>query len=141
MLANDLSDLKTLSRHRIPIGTLRRGVSLGRPEPGQHRGGIGQESADPILEIGVDPAGPGVMVCGTSGSGKSTLTTSIMERLADAGYQVLVVDPEGDYTNLDIANHVGNPKQGPRVEDVTDALRDSKRSVVVNLLACRSPSA
>ena len=74
------------------------------------------------------------MVCGTSGSGKSTLTTAILERLADAGYQALVVDPEGDYTNLEFAHHVGNPKQAPRLEDVTDALRDPKRSVVVNLL-------
>ena len=59
------------------------------------------------------------MVCGTSGSGKSTVTTAIMERLADAAYQVLVVDPEGDYTNLEFAAHVGNPDQAPRPEDVS----------------------
>jgi hydroxymethylpyrimidine pyrophosphatase-like HAD family hydrolase len=137
MLATDLSDLKTLSRHRIPIGVPVNGPpqsGIAPPEPGQRRGGIGQEPADQKLEVGIDPAGPGIMVCGTSGSGKSTLTTSIMERLADAGYQVLVVDPEGDYTNLDFAQHVGNPKQAPQIEDVTDALRDTKRSVVVNLL-------
>ena len=86
------------------------------------------------MKIGLDPAGAGVMVCGTSGSGKSTLTTSILERLDDASYQSLIIDPEGDYTNLEFAHHVGNPKQAPRVEDVTDALRDPKRSVVVNLL-------
>jgi hydroxymethylpyrimidine pyrophosphatase-like HAD family hydrolase len=114
MLANDLSDLKTLKRHRVPIGA------------------AGTEKAAP--DVGIDPAGAGVMVCGTSGSGKSTLATAIMERLDGAGYQVLVVDPEGDYTNLEFAHHVGNPKQTPRVEDVTDALRDPKRSAVVNLL-------
>ena len=113
MIANDLSDLKMLARHRIPIGV---------------------QGKDEALEIGLDPAGAGVMVCGTSGSGKSTLTTAILERLADASYQSLVIDPEGDYTNLEFAQHVGNPKQAPRVEDVTDALRDPKRSVVVNLL-------
>jgi len=137
MLANDLFDLKTLGRHRIPIGCQVEGSPQSGIAPrgaDQHRGGIGQEPADPKLEVGIDPAGAGVMVCGTSGSGKSTLTTSIMERLADTGYQVFVVDPEGDYTNLDFAHHVGNPKQAPRIEDVTDALRDPKRSVVVNLL-------
>ncbi len=111
LIANDLSDLKTLSRHRIPIG----------------------ETEDKT-EMRLDPAGPGVIVSGTSGSGKSTLTTGILERLADAGYQVLVVDPEGDYTNVDFAHQVGNPTQAPRPEDVTDALKDPKRSIVVNLL-------
>src|SRR5262245_44435252 len=61
LLANDLSDLKTLARHRIPVG-----------------------ETDEKVEEYIDPAGAGVMVCGTSGSGKSTLTTSILERLADA---------------------------------------------------------
>jgi hydroxymethylpyrimidine pyrophosphatase-like HAD family hydrolase len=137
MLANDLSDLKTLGRHRIPIGVQTNGSAKSDVEakaPGERPGGTPREPADPKLEFGIDPAGPGIMVCGTSGSGKSTLTTSILEHLADAGYQVLVVDPEGDYTNLEFAHHVGNPKQAPRVEDVTDALRDPKRSVVVNLL-------
>ncbi len=111
MIADDLTDLKTLGRHRIPIG-----------------------ETDDKSETHIDPAGAGVMICGTSGSGKSTLTTALLERLADAAYQVVVVDPEGDYTNLEFAHIVGNPKQAPRVEDVTDALRDPKRSVVVNLL-------
>src|SRR5262249_32539239 len=52
----------------------------------------------------------------------------------DVGYQVLVVDPEGDYTNADFVTHVGNPAHAPLLEDVTDALNDPKRSIVVNLL-------
>ncbi|HEY1188910.1 MAG TPA: HAD-IIB family hydrolase [Gemmata sp.] len=111
MIADDLSDLKTLARHRVPVGAAEGG----------------QEET-------VDPAGAGVLVCGTSGSGKSTLTTALMEHLADAGYQILVVDPEGDYTNLDFAHVIGNTNQAPRPGDVTEALRDPKRSVVVNLL-------
>ncbi|QJW96094.1 HAD family hydrolase [Frigoriglobus tundricola] len=111
LLASDLTHLKTLARHRFPIGL-----------------------ADNEAEAGIDPAGTGVMVCGTSGSGKSTITTAILEHLADAGYQSLVIDPEGDYTNLDFATHVGSTEQAPRPEDVTGALADPKRSVVVNLL-------
>jgi HAD superfamily hydrolase (TIGR01484 family) len=110
LLADDLSDLKTLSRHRVPLGEA--------DAPGE----------------GIDPAGAGVLVCGTSGSGKSTLTTAIMERLADAGYQLLIVDPEGDYANLEFATVLGNTDHAPRPEDVTDALRDPRRSLVVNLL-------
>ncbi|MDY3558825.1 HAD-IIB family hydrolase [Gemmata sp. JC673] len=111
LIADDLSDLKTLARHRVPVG-----------------------NADGGQEETLDPAGAGVLVCGTSGSGKSTLTTALMERLAHAGYQILVVDPEGDYTNLEFAHIVGNTNQAPRPEDVTEALRDPKRSIVVNLL-------
>lgn len=111
LIANDLSDLKTLSRHHILIG-----------------------ETDDKIEYPLDPAGYGVLVAGTSGSGKSTITTSIMEGLADAGYQVLVIDPEGDYENLDFANHIGNPTQAPRPDDITDALKDPRRSIVVNLL-------
>lgn len=111
LIANDLSDLKTLSRHHIPIG-----------------------ETDDKSEFTLDPSGHGVLVAGTSGSGKSTITTSIMEGLADAGYQVLVIDPEGDYETLDFANHIGNPTQAPRPEDITDALKDPSRSIVVNLL-------
>src|SRR5439155_1140228 len=90
-------------------------------------------TADDDTQHGIDPAGAGVMVCGTSGSGKSTLTTAIMERLADAGYQILVVDPEGDYTNLDFAHVVGNPTQAPRPEDITADLREA---VNVNVPKC-----
>ncbi|MBN9118772.1 MAG: HAD-IIB family hydrolase [Planctomycetes bacterium] len=111
MIANDLSHLKTLARHRIPVGTVNA-----------------------EQEEGVDPAGAGVLVCGTSGSGKSTLTTAVLERLSDAGYQALVIDPEGDYTNLEFAAHVGNPEHAPVTDDVADALKDPRRSVVVNLL-------
>jgi hydroxymethylpyrimidine pyrophosphatase-like HAD family hydrolase len=111
LIANDLSHLKTLARHRVPVGETDEGERLG-----------------------IDPAGAGVMVCGTSGSGKSTLTTAVLEQLVDAGYQALVVDPEGDYTNLEFATHVGNPQHPPLVDDVADALRDPERSVVVNLL-------
>ena len=111
MIADDLSDLKTLARHRIPVG-----------------------EAEDKQEETVDPAGAAVLVCGTSGSGKSTLTTALMERIADAGYQILVVDPEGDYTNLEFATVLGSHQHAPRPEDIADALKDTKRSIVVNLL-------
>jgi hydroxymethylpyrimidine pyrophosphatase-like HAD family hydrolase len=111
MIANDLSHLKTLARHRIPVG-----------------------ETENRQEECIDPAGAGLLVCGTSGSGKSTLTTAILERLSDAGYQAFVVDPEGDYTNADFATHVGSASHAPELDDVTDALKNPARSIVVNLL-------
>ena len=43
-------------------------------------------------------------------------------------------DPGGDYTNADFVTHVGNPSHPPQLADVTDALNDPKRSIIVNLL-------
>ena len=123
MIADDLSDLKTLARHRVPVGEAVRPVE---PPAGTEEAAKQEEA--------IDPAGAGVLVCGTSGSGKSTLTTSLMEQLAGAGYQMLVIDPEGDYTNLDFATTLGNHQQPPRPEDVTEALKNPARSIVVNML-------
>jgi hydroxymethylpyrimidine pyrophosphatase-like HAD family hydrolase len=116
LIATDLAELKTLARHRVQLGTVLAGADKEAEAPG------------------IDPAGPGVLVCGTSGSGKSTLTTALLERLVEAGYQALVVDPEGDYTNLEFAAHIGNPQHPPLADEVADALKDPTRSVVVNLL-------
>lgn len=111
LLADDLASVGELKRHRILLGKL-----------------------DDESEIGIDPASRGVMICGTSGSGKSTLTTAILERLAEAGYQFVIVDPEGDYINLEFAAILGSPARAPLAEEVMNALKDSVKSVVVNLL-------
>jgi hydroxymethylpyrimidine pyrophosphatase-like HAD family hydrolase len=117
LLGDDLLHLETISRHRIPIGDC-----------------VERNSRDQSTEVTLDPAGPGVLIAGTSGSGKSTVTTAILEQLVHARYQVVVMDPEGDHRNLEFATHVGTSTQSPAPKDVTEALRNSGRSVVVNLL-------
>jgi HAD superfamily hydrolase (TIGR01484 family) len=84
--------------------------------------------------IGIDPYASNVMVCGTSGSGKSTLTTGLLERLCRAGYQFAVVDPEGDYSALELAVVLGGSPRVPMVEEVVDVLREPHRNVVANML-------
>lgn len=107
LLADDLAAAAPrLARHHVPLGD-------------------GQ---------GIDPHARGVMVCGTSGSGKSTLTTGLLERLAAAGYQFAVIDPEGDYTSLPFAVVLGDPSRAPLVAEVVDVLRHPDRNAVVNLL-------
>ena len=74
MIDDDLKDLsRCMERHRVVLG---------------HR--------DDDSEQAIDCYGLNVLVAGTSGSGKSTITTGILERLAEQGYQFVVVDPEGD---------------------------------------------
>lgn len=113
MIADDLAEVGSrLQRHSI---------LLGRRDNGD--------------EEWVAPYGVNILVAGTSGSGKSTLTTGLMERLAGAGYQFAVIDPEGDYENLGGGAAVlGDTKRAPAVKEVLDLLELPRQSVVVNLL-------
>ena len=109
VIDNDLADVQ-LFRHRIPFA---------------------KHGDD---EISFDPYASTMLVCGTSGSGKSTLTTSIIEKLCSAGYQFAIIDPEGDYSDIENAVVLGSPTRAPLVEEVLDVLRDPSRNVAVNLL-------
>ncbi len=85
-------------------------------------------------DIKLDPYESNIMVCGTSGSGKSTLTTGLLERLCERGYQFAILDPEGDYSNIDFAVVLGGAGRAPLVEEVIDVLKESHRNVVINML-------
>ena len=80
------------------------------------------------------PYGVNVLVAGSSGSGKSTLTTGLLERLAGAGYQYAVIDPEGDYSTLEGAVILGDPGRAASAEEVLNLLETPGENAVVNLL-------
>ena len=82
----------------------------------------------------ISPYGVNVLVAGSSGSGKSTLTTGLLERLAGAGYQYVVIDPEGDYSTLEGAVVLGDPRRAPSAEEVLGLLETPGENAVVNLL-------
>ncbi len=112
ILADDGKALsRCMTRHAIPLGT-----------------------RDDETEVCIDCYGLNVLVAGTSGSGKSTLTTGLLERLAEAGYQFAVVDPEGDYSTLEGAVVLGEPQQAPTVEGALDLLAGPRQSAVINLV-------
>ncbi len=112
--ASDLAELEPkLTRHHILIGT----------------------RDDKQEEVRIAPYGRSVMVAGTSGSGKSTLTTGVLERLAEAGYQFALIDPEGDYAELELVVVLGDPKTPPSADQVEDLLsQPDAQNVAVNLL-------
>jgi hydroxymethylpyrimidine pyrophosphatase-like HAD family hydrolase len=112
ILADELKALsQCMTRHAIPLGT-----------------------RDDGSEVGIDCYGLNVLVAGTSGSGKSTLTTGLLERLAEAGYQFAVVDPEGDYSTLEGAVVLGEPPQAPTVDGALDLLAGPRQNAVINLV-------
>lgn len=104
--------------------TLASSVAEGR------RGQIDPE-LDPIT---LDPYATNMMVCGTSGGGKSTLTTGLIERIVEGGYQFVIVDPEGDFSEHEHAVVLGGPQRTPLMSEILDVLKDPSKSVVVNLL-------
>jgi HAD superfamily hydrolase (TIGR01484 family) len=81
------------------------------------------------------PAGPSLLVTGGSGSGKSTLVSALIERLTTAGYQLVVVDPEGDFEDLPGAVNVGTPQAPPSVQQITDLVDAGTGTTVASLLA------
>ncbi|WP_165219668.1 HAD-IIB family hydrolase [Aquisphaera insulae] len=111
--ANDLLELEPrLTRHHILLGT--------------------DDDGD---EVKVAPYGRRVMVAGTSGGGKSTLTTGLLERLAEAQYQFVIIDPEGDYTEFEHTVAIGDPKNAPSADAVVDLLdKPEAQNASVNLL-------
>nr|MBA2350581.1 DUF87 domain-containing protein [Burkholderiales bacterium] len=80
------------------------------------------------------PYGENILVAGTSGGGKSTLATGFLERLAEAGYQFCIIDPEGDYNELDDVVVLGDARRAPSPEAVLDVLENPENDVVVNML-------
>ena len=112
LLADDLASVApALRRHEILLGT-------------------GPDGAEQRLA----PYGRNVLVAGTSGSGKSTFTTAFLEGLCEHHYQYVVIDPEGDYANMEGAVVLGLPERAPLLDEVLDVLRTSGQSAVVNLL-------
>jgi hydroxymethylpyrimidine pyrophosphatase-like HAD family hydrolase len=110
LVAADLEGVR-LGRHAIKLGTTDEGADLS------------------FLAHGTS-----LLVAGTSGSGKSTLAGGVLERLIDAGYQFCLVDPEGDYPDLEGAIVLGDSKTAPTIAEVMGVLASPERNVIVNLV-------
>jgi hypothetical protein len=113
LLADDLAELEPrLLRHE-----LRLGEDLdGRP-------------------LRMSPYGRGVLIAGPSGGGKSTFAGALMERLTRADYQVFVIDPEGDFQDVEIFTGLGGKHRAPSVKEAIDVLEDPGQNVALDLLA------
>lgn len=112
LLATDLVELAPrLARHHVPLGVDQRGTTLG-----------------------VSPYGQNLLLAGTSGSGKSTLASGFVEQLAERGYQFCIIDPEGDYQNLEDVVVFGGAAQPPIREEILRYLKAPGQSCVINLL-------
>jgi hydroxymethylpyrimidine pyrophosphatase-like HAD family hydrolase len=109
LLTNDEA-LAALPRNRVPVGK------------GPRDEDIDLKPSDVLL------------IAGSSGIGKSTLATALTEQLTGKELQFAILDPEGDYSELEDAVQVGEEKVPPTRRQALDLLEDPKTSVVVNTL-------
>lgn len=79
--------------------------------------------------------GANLLIVGGSGSGKSTLTGVLVERLIEQGYQVCLIDPEGEHAALAPLLMVTVEAERPADEEIDIALERAEAGVVVNLVA------
>jgi len=107
----------------LPIPSLtRRRLLLGHTDSGQP------------LSLAI--RGRNVLVAGEPKSGKSWVAGLLCEQLILYGYSICVIDPEGDYTSLEVLPGVsvlGGRDPLPRPKDLVRALRHSDVSIVIDL--------
>ena len=84
--------------------------------------------------IEISPRGGSLLIAGMSGGGKSTVATGLLERFLEDGFQFCVIDPEGDYAELENTVSLGDAKHEPRVREAIELLRHPTENLVVNLL-------
>jgi len=90
-------------------------------------------------EYRISPYRPGILIAGESGGGKSTLTTFFSESLLNKQYQFCLVDPEGDYSDLQGTVTSGDAEHLPIIEEIIKLLKNPLQNVVVNTLAVPLP--
>lgn len=112
LLANDLLAVSArIRRHDVVLGSTDDGVSVALP-----------------------PYGKNILLAGSSGGGKSTAAAALLERLAEQGYQYCIVDPEGDYANMDGVLALGDEQGAPGIDEITTALQQVDVSPAINLV-------
>jgi hydroxymethylpyrimidine pyrophosphatase-like HAD family hydrolase len=112
LVENDLSTLEPrLARYDILLGERQDGT-----------------------EVRLKPYGYNLLIAGTSQGGKTTLATGVIERLLEQGYQLCILDPEGDYSELEGATALGDSNRVPTVEEALELLTQPSQSLVLNLL-------
>ena len=80
-----------------------------------------------------------ILIAGSSGIGKSRLASAIIERMQQHGFQICVIDPEGDYEGLAQMVSLGDAERAPMESEAFDVLRNPSANLVVNLLGIGLP--
>jgi HAD superfamily hydrolase (TIGR01484 family) len=110
IISSDLTEVR-LERHHIPLGARADG-----------------------REVLLPPYGLNLLLAGSSQGGKTTLATGIIERFIERGYQLCIIDPEGDYSSLEGVVSLGDARRAPSADEALELLMKPEESVAINLL-------
>lgn len=99
----------------------RRGIRVGTDRHGK--------------DVVIAPSAGGILIAGRSGSGKSSLATALTERMAERQFEFCVIDPEGDYIDLEHAVFIGTLRAPPPAAEALKLLCDDAVNLVVNTQA------
>ena len=101
---------------------------------GRHDVALGAADGGEVVRL---PAhGVNVLIAGTSGGGKTTVASGLLERLGARGYQFVILDPEGDYSDFAGAVSLGDTTHTPPHDEVMALLR-AGHCAAVNLLGTK----
>jgi hydroxymethylpyrimidine pyrophosphatase-like HAD family hydrolase len=108
---------------------------LGAHETGQRHPGVRLGVSSLGKAVHLPPLRQNILISGPSGSGKSRAILGIVERAVEHGYQVCVIDPEGDYSDLSMLVSVGDEHTPPSIAEILQLIRWPELGVHVNLVA------
>jgi hypothetical protein len=77
------------------------------------------------------------VIAGPSGSGKTTVVRALIERLVQECYQICLIDPEGDYDELDKFIALGSASRPPEINEISQVLENPMSNLSVNLIGSR----
>jgi ABC-type dipeptide/oligopeptide/nickel transport system ATPase component len=76
-----------------------------------------------------------VLIVGNSGCGKSSYATLLTEEMSGRRHEFCIIDPEGDYIDLDDAETIGGLTEPPTTQEALRLLLKARVNVVVNAQA------
>ncbi len=97
--------------------------------------------------VGIDRAGEElylepqhvVLITGPSASGKSNFATLLTERMVEKQLEFCIIDPEGDYLDLEHAVSIGTLSTPPAAEEALKLLLQAGINTVVHTMALNLP--
>jgi HAD superfamily hydrolase (TIGR01484 family) len=75
---------------------------------------------------------------GPADAARTRAAAGFLERLMDGGYQCCVIDPRGEFDDLEQVTSIGTAERPPPIEDVLDLLRKPEQQVAVELSGAKS---
>lgn len=133
----EAADLRTVGARGAGIRELAARLEaddLASADPPRHDVPLGTAAGVPVA---LRPGRDRLLLAGGSGSGKTTAASGVIERFLERGYQLCVIDPEGDYEDFAGLTSLGAAGRAPTADEVLSLLADPAVSPAVNLLGVK----